>query len=410
LRNGAREVVVTGTGVCCHMGDDWPAIESALREGRPRPFARWPPAVEHGTQCEVVGIYPGDLAPARLGIDKGQARFMGRAALLALRAARLALEEARRSPRDMAVVVGSGTGDVDTHREIALRLARRRGSRRVSPTVIPRLMASTVPANLATVLGATGPSFTAAAACAGGAYNLLLAAQLIESGHVSAALAGGVEVADIHFHAGFDAMRAYTTEDNDRPERASRPYAADRSGFVFSEGAGVVVLETRAGAEARGALILGVLRGGGMSSDGTGNMVAPSPEGAEVAMSRALDHAGLSSGDIDYVNTHGTSTPVGDVSEVRAMRKVFGERHVAYSSTKGYTGHPVSAAGPIEVIFTLAMLRGGWIAPCVNAEPLDPELLDYPPVVRPEARPLRTALSNSFGFGGTNATLVLGRP
>jgi len=403
-------VVVTGKGVCCHMGDDWPAIESALREGRSRPFARWPPAAENGTQCEVVGIYPGDLAPARLGIDKGQARFMGRAALLALRTARLALEEARRSPRDMAVVVGSGTGDVDTHREIALRLARGRGSRRVSPTVIPRLMASTVPANLATVLGATGPSFTAAAACAGGAYNLLLAAQLIESGHVDAALAGGVEVADIHFHAGFDAMRAYTTEDNDRPERASRPYAADRSGFVFSEGAGVVVLETRAGAEARGAPILGVLRGCGMSSDGTGNMVAPSPEGAEVAMSRALDHAGLSSGDIDYVNTHGTSTPVGDVSEVRAMRKVFGERHVAYSSTKGYTGHPVSAAGPIEAIFTLAMLRGGWIAPCVNAEPLDPELLDYPPVVRPESRPLRTALSNSFGFGGTNATLVLGRP
>jgi len=232
------------------MGDDWAAIENALREGRPRPFARWPPAVEHGTQCELVGIYPGDLAPARLGIEKSQARFMGRAALLALRAARLALEQARIPAREMAVVVGSGTGDVDTHREVAARLARTEGSRRVSPTVIPRLMASTVPANLATVLGATGPSFTAAAACAGGAYNLLLAAQLIESGHVDAALAGGADIADIHFHAGFDAMRAYTTEDNDRPERASRPYAADRAGFVFSEGAGVVVLETREAAEA----------------------------------------------------------------------------------------------------------------------------------------------------------------
>ena len=217
---------------------------------------------------------------------------MGRAALLALRAARLALEEAGLSPREMAVVVGSGTGDVDTHREVAVRLARTEGSRRVSPTVIPRLMASTVPANLATVLGATGPSFTAAAACAGGAYNLLLAAQLIEGGHVGAALAGGVDIADIHFHAGFDAMRAYTTVDNDRPERASRPYAADRAGFVFSEGAGVVVLETRAAAEARGAAILGVLRGCGMSSDGTGNMVAPSPEGAELAMRRALDRRG----------------------------------------------------------------------------------------------------------------------
>jgi 3-oxoacyl-[acyl-carrier-protein] synthase-1 len=322
----------------------------------------------------------------------------------------MALDEARLSPREMAVVVGSGTGDVDTHREVAVRLARTEGSRRVSPTVIPRLMASTVPANLATVLGATGPSFTAAAACAGGAYNLLLAAQLIQGGHVEAALAGGVDIADIHFHAGFDAMRAYTTQDNDRPERASRPYAADRAGFVFSEGAGVLVLETRAAAEARGAPVLGALRGCGMSSDGTGNMVAPSPEGAELAMRRALHHAGVSPEEIDYVNTHGTSTPVGDVSEVRAMRRVLGGRHVPYSSTKGYTGHPVSASGPIEAIFTLAMLRGGWIAPCVNAEPLDPELLDYPPVVRPESRPLRTALSNSFGFGGTNATLVLERP
>ena len=168
MRNRARDVVVTGTGVCCHMGDDWLAIEKALREGRPQPFARWPPALEHGSQCELIGLYPGDLSPARLGIDKSQARFMGRAALLALRAARMALDEARLSPREMAVVVGSGTGDVDTHREVAVRLARTEGSRRVSPTVIPRLMASTVPANLATVLGATGPSFTAAAACAGG--------------------------------------------------------------------------------------------------------------------------------------------------------------------------------------------------------------------------------------------------
>jgi 3-oxoacyl-(acyl-carrier-protein) synthase len=127
-------------------------------------------------------------------------------------------------------------------------------------------------------------------------------------------------------------------------------------------------------------------------------------------MRRALHHAGVSPEEIDCVNTHGTSTPVGDVSEVRAMRRVLGGRHVAYSSTKGYTGHPVSAARPLEAIFTLAMLRGGWIAPCVNAEPLDPELLDYPPVVRPETRPLRIALSNSFGFGGTNATLVLERP
>ena len=409
MRNRDREVVVTGTGVCCHMGDDWTSIETALRTGQSMPFARWAPAVEHGTQCEVVGIYPNDLTLDLLGLEKHQARFMGRAALLGLRATRLALEQAQIPTREVAVVVGSGTGDVETHREMAARLTRERGARKVSPTVIPRLMASTVSANLATVLGATGPSFTATAACAGGAYNLLLAAQLIEFGHVDAAIAGGVEVADIHFHAGFDAMRAYNTKDNDRPDRASRPYAADRAGFVFSEGAGILVLETRAGAEARGATILGTLRGYGMSSDGSGNMVAPAAQGAELAMSRALEHAGVKANEIDYVNTHGTSTPVGDVSEVRAMRRLFDERLVAYSSTKGYTGHSVSAAGAIEAIFTLAMLRGGWIAPCVNVETLDPELVDYAPVLKPESRELSLALSNSFGFGGTNATLVLGK-
>jgi 3-oxoacyl-[acyl-carrier-protein] synthase-1 len=273
--------------------------------------------------------------------------------------------------------------------------------------VIPRIMASTVSANLATVLGSTGPSFNATAACAGGAYNVLLAAELIANGHVEAAIAGGVEVADVHFHSGFDSMRAYTSTDNERPERASRPYAADRAGFVFSEGAGVLVLEAREAAERRGAAVLGVVRGYGMSSDGSGQMVLPSVEGAALAIRRALAHAGVSPDEIDYVNTHATSTPAGDLSEVRALREVFGVRRPAYSSTKGYTGHPVTAAGAIEAVFTLAMLRGGWIAPSVHAEPLDPELGDYPPVLRPESRPLRLALSNSFGFGGTNAVLVL---
>jgi 3-oxoacyl-[acyl-carrier-protein] synthase-1 len=138
-------------------------------------------------------------------------------------------------------------------------------------------------------------------------------------------------------------------------------------------------------------------------------MVLPSAEGAALAMRRALEHAGARPDEVDYVNTHATSTPAGDVSEVRALQQVFGGRRVPYSSTKGYTGHPVTAAGAIEAIFTLAMLRGGWIAPCVHAEPLDPELAEYPPVVRPESRPLRLALSNSFGFGGTNVTLALGR-
>ena len=410
MRDPSREVVITGGGVCCHMGDDLPSIEAALREGRATPFTRWPPAVEYGARCQLIGVYPNDLSPVSLGINKQEARFMGRAALMAARAAQIALEQSGVELGELAVVVGSGTGDVDAHVEVHNKLEKTKNAKRVSPTVIPRLMASTVSANLAMFLGTTGPSFSATAACAGGAYNVLLAAELIEQGWVESAIAGGVEVADIHFFAGFDSMRAYNGQDNDHPERASRPYAADRAGFIFSEGAGLVVLETRESATRRGAPILGVLLGYGMSSDGSREMVAPSSDGAVLAMLRALEHAGVAPEEIDYINTHATSTPLGDKSEVRAVRKILDGRHLPYSSTKGYTGHPVSAAGTIEAIFTLAMLREGWIAPSVNAEPLDPEFEDYPPVLVPTSRKLRLALSNSFGFGGTNAALVLAAP
>jgi 3-oxoacyl-[acyl-carrier-protein] synthase-1 len=235
-----------------------------------------------------------------------------------------------------------------------------------------------------------------------------MAAQMVEHGFVDAAVAGGVEVADIHFHSGFDAMRAYNGSDNERPDRASRPYAADRAGFIFAEGAGVVVLETLGSAKARGATILGSVRGYGMSSDGQGEMVAPAEDGAYRAIQKALAHAEVDPARVDYVNTHGTSTPLGDLGEVRAIRRALG-RHVRYSSTKGYTGHTITAAGAIEAIFTLMMLRGGWVAPSRNAMPLDPELVDYPPVTAPADVPLGVAASNSFGFGGTNATLILAK-
>jgi 3-oxoacyl-[acyl-carrier-protein] synthase I len=406
-RNRDREVVVTGAGVLCHFGDDLQTIESMLREGRSTPFTPYEPGIAIKSRCQIAGQYQGELTDADLGVVKSQGRFLGRQSRLALGAARRALAQSGLARRDVAMVVGSGAGDVATHVEIQTQIDARGDTRRVLPTVVPRLMASTVSANLVNVLQTTGPSFTTSAACAGGAYNLLLAAMLIESGHAEAAIAGGCEMCDPHFHAGFDSMRAYNADDNEHPERASRPYAADRAGFIFSEGAGIAVLETRAAAEARGATILGSIRGWGMSSDGEGDMVAPSSDGARRSIEMALRHAGLSPADIDYVNTHGTSTPAGDVAEVRAIRAVFGDRHVAYSSTKGYTGHTVSAAGAIEAIFTLLMLKNGWVAPSVNARPLDPELADYPPVLDPTSMRLRHALSNSFGFGGTNVTLVL---
>lgn len=419
-----NDVVVTGVGVCCNMGDDLSSIAERLKEGRivavpPSaglvPFERWQVAVDLQARCQIIGRYHGDVSDAALGIGKKLSRFMGRGSRIALKSAQIALDRSKLfessvphlARREVAVVYGSGTGDVDTHIEIRRKLDDTSDAKRVSPTVIPRLMASTVSANLVNVLKTSGPSFTATAACSGGAYNILLASSLLRSGHAKAAIAGGVEVCDPHFFSGFDAMGAYNGRDNDRPERASRPYAADRAGFIFSEGSGTVILELRADAEARGAEVLGVIRGFGMSSDGQGEMVAPATTGAAAAMAAAIERSGVSADEIDYVNTHGTSTPLGDVSEVRAIREVFRDRRVHYSSTKGYTGHTISAAGVIEAIFTLEMLRGGWIAPSVNAEPLDSELVDHPPVLSPMSADLRVAMSNSFGFGGTNATLIL---
>jgi 3-oxoacyl-[acyl-carrier-protein] synthase I len=410
MRDFSRQVVVTGVGACCHLGDDLNTILRDIREGRVTPLTIWPPAVEYQTRCRLVGLYHPPLNPDELGIGKKEARFMGRSALMALHCTRKALSQSQYDSRDLAVVVSCGTGDVETHRYIQAELEKSKSGKRITPTVIPRLMASTVSANLANVLGTTGPSFTPTAACAGSAYSILLAAELIEHGHTDAAIAGGVEVADVHFHMGFEAMRGYNADDNDRPERALRPYAADRAGFLFSEGAGILLLETREAAERRGATILGTIRGYGMSSDGCHDMVAPSPQGAILSMERAMRHANVRVEDIDYINTHGTSTQLGDISEARAIRTVFANRHVAYSSTKGYTGHTISAAGAIEAILTVAMLREGWLAPSANADPLDPELLDYPPVMKSTTRPIRLALSNSFGFGATNVTLVLERP
>lgn len=407
MREAANDVVVTGTGVCTNMGDDLSEIEARLRDGRSIPFELYPPATELGCRCQLIGLYHGDVTNKGLGIPKSEGRFHGRAARLALKATQIALAQSGLDPSTSAVVVGAGAGDVDTHIEINVALEKHKTARRVMPTVIPRLMASSVSANLVNVLRCTGPSFSASAACAGGVYNLLLAAQLIQTGHATSAIAGGVEVADIHFYTGFDSMKAYNGQDNDHPERASRPYAADRAGFIFGEGAGIVVLETRESAAARGAEILGVVRGFGMSSDGDGQMVAPSPDGAYRALEACIKHAGIDRDEVDYVNTHGTSTPLGDTSEVQAIRKFFGDRPLAYSSTKGYTGHTITAAGAMEAIFTLAMLRGGWIAPSVHADPLDPELAAYPPVIAPTERALRYAVSNSFGFGGTNVAMVM---
>ncbi|MEY4579096.1 MAG: hypothetical protein RL701_3799, partial [Pseudomonadota bacterium] len=317
-----NDVVVTGTGVCCHLGDDLPSILDKLRTGKSEPFHHYPEAAELDARCTLVGRYQGDLADAALGVGKAVGRFMGRGSRLALRAARAALAQSGGDTRDMGIAFGSGSGDVDSHREIAAKLESSRSMRKISPFVVPKIMASTVSANLVNALEARGPSCSVTAACAGGAWNIALGCMLIQHGSCERVLAGGVESLDLHFHAGFDSMRAYNSSDNDRPTVASRPYAADRAGFIFSEGAGALVLERRSHALARGAKILGVVLGFGMSSDGEGEMVAPNSDGAYRAMVGALRSAALSPEQVDYINTHGTSTPVGDLGEVAAIRRI----------------------------------------------------------------------------------------
>ena len=404
-----RQVVVTGMGACCHLGDDLEAMSGLLRKGDTLPFVPYDVAVEYGARCQIIGPYTGAVSDEALGITKKHSRFMGRASRLALKAARLALSHSQIDPKGIGIVVGAGTGDVDTHVEVLRKLDATKRMRRVGPAVIPRIMSSTVTANLVNILQSSGPSLTVSAACAGGAYNIIIASQMIQLGVIDGALVGGVEAADPHFFAGFDAMRAFNSQDNDNPQRASRPYAADRQGFIFGEGAGMLVLESRDAAERRGAKVLGIVDGYGMSSDGDGEMVAPNESGAVVAMEHALSNANCPADSVGYINTHGTSTPLGDVSEVRAIRRAFGSHRPVYSSTKGYTGHTITAAGAIEAIFTVQMLRGGWIAPSVNASPLDAQLEDYPPLQTPIDLDLKRAMSCSFGFGGTNAALILSR-
>ncbi|MEN0062545.1 MAG: beta-ketoacyl-[acyl-carrier-protein] synthase family protein [Myxococcota bacterium] len=402
------DIVVTGTGAVSRFGTEPSHLIAALKAGESPAFDVWPEATAIGCSCDVIGLVTADLDNEQIGVDRKSARFLGKASRMALYAARSALREAQIDTEGLAVIVGSGTGDVQTHRDVE-GIVSKGTVRGIGPTVIPRIMASTVSANLVNVLKATGPSMSASAACAGGAWNLLIAAQVVRDGFAPAAIAGGTEVLDMHFHAGFDAMRAYNRTGSEDRVRPSRPYAADRAGFIFGEAAGIVVLERRDRAEARNQPILGTLLGWGMSSDGQGEMVAPFAGGAAKAMRAALRHSGLAASEVEYVNTHGTSTPVGDVTEVQALREVFGDHRPAYGSTKGYTGHSISAAGAIEAIATLAMIREGFIAPSVHADPLDPALEDWPPVLEMAQRPLSVALSNSFGFGGTNVTLALGR-
>lgn len=400
-----RRVVVTGMGVVSCLGNLPATVARALRDGRSG-IRAIPEYLERGLRSQVAGVPQIDLEAA---IDRKLKRFMGDAAAYTYVAMRAAIADAGlaiehvRHPRS-GVIAGSGGGSAQWQIETG-DLLRNKGVRKIGPYMVPRTMCSTVSASLATAFGILGLSYSISAACATSAHCIGAAADLIRHGAQDVMFAGGGEEVHWGMTAQFDAMGALSSSRNDTPAAASRPYDTGRDGFVIAGGGGMLVLEEYEHAKARGAHIHAELIGYGVTSDGA-DMVAPSGEGAVRCMQMALANANAP---VDYVNTHGTATPLGDIVELNAMREVFGDAVPPLSSTKALTGHSLGAASVHEAIYSLLMLNEGFMAGSANIDDLDPRAEGFP-ILR-ESRPakLATVMSNSFGFGGTNASLVFAK-
>ncbi len=409
--SGGRRVVITGMGAVSSIGIGLTAIEESLRAGRSG--ARQMPAWEKYGLASTVGAPPVDPEPDSPLATRHRVKSSSSNALMAMRATCDAIGSAGFEPEDfrgadVPVIIGSGTGSMLTCYRSAARIEKYRTSRRISAFTVPRVMGSTASANVSVALGTVGESWSVSSACATGTHAIHLASLLVKSGRYDRALCGASEEIDWPQASGFDAMHALSRGFNDTPERASRPFDRRRDGFVLGGGAGVLLLESLERARARGATILAEIAGCAATSDGH-EMVQPSPGGAASVMQKALADAGLTPANVDYVNAHGTSTPQGDPSEALAMRIVFGDRQPWLSSTKSMTGHPIGPAGSLEAIFCVLMLRGGFLAPNINLEEIDPECAHLRIVTGAESANARVAMSNSFGFGGTSASLILRR-
>lgn len=400
-----RRVVITGSGIVSCLGNDADSVAASLRDGRSG-IRAMPEFAENGLRSHIGGTPEIDLE-AR--IDRRHRRFMGDAAAFACVALQDAIAQSGLAPAQVShprtgLIMGSGGGS-PLNEMHAIDTLRARGIRRVGPYQVTRTMASTVSACLSTVFGIKGLNYSIASACATSAHCIGVGWQQIRFGLQDVVFAGGGEEQSWPMAMQFDAMGALSTKRNDTPELASRAFDAGRDGFVIAGGGGAMVVEALDHAQARGATILAEIVGFGASSDGV-DMVAPSGEGAAACMRMAME--GLD-GPIDYVNMHGTSTPVGDVCELGVLRAVFGDKVPPFSSTKSLSGHSLGAAGVHEAFYCLQMLRHGFIAGSINVEDPDPALGDMPLVTRSRDADLRTVLSNSFGFGGTNGCLALRR-
>lgn len=412
--NTARRVVVTGMGTLNPLGNNAVTTWAAIRAGRSGvgPITLFDASA---LATRIAGEVK-DFDPVAL-FGRKEARRMARLTQLALAAAEQALTGAGLRANPVAldrtgVIVGSGMGILDPIVE-ATETLNTRGPDRISPFFVPMMLADTPAAVISITHGFTGPNLAVYTACATGNNAVGEAAALIRRGAADIMVAGGAEACIIPLAvAGFGAMGAISTR-NDDAQRASRPFDAQRDGFIVSEGAALLVLEEREHAVARGATLWGELLGYGSSADAY-HITMPGEDGAGAAasMRAALDDASLSADNIDYINAHGTSTPLNDRAETAAIKRVFGERayDLPVSSTKSMTGHLLGAAGALEAIICLLALREGLVPPTINYEHPDPDCdLDYVPN-EARARLLRTAMSNAFGLGGHNATLIFGQP
>ncbi|MGD0946725.1 MAG: beta-ketoacyl-ACP synthase II [Candidatus Binatia bacterium] len=413
MRDANRRVVITGMGLVTPLGNDLVANWEKLLAGRSGigAISRF-----DATQLPVrIAGEVRNFDPA-LYIEKRDIKKMDAFTLYAMAATQMALDDARLKIDEsiaerVGVLVGVGMGGIASLEE-GHQLFLQGGVRKLSPFMLPRLIANMAPGHIAIRFGAKGVNYVVTSACASGGHAIGEACRLIRFGFQDAMLTGGAEAAVTPLSiAGFAAMRALSTR-NEEPERACRPFDRERDGFVMSEGAGMLVLEEREAALGRGARVYAEVIGYGANADGY-HITTPAPEGAGAArcMSLALEDGGLRPQEVDYINAHGTSTPYNDVNETQAIKKVFGEHamRLAVSSTKSMTGHLLGAAGAIEAAYTALTVYHGVAPPTINYEHPDPECdLDYVPNCARTMR-VRVALSNSFGFGGTNACVALRR-
>jgi 3-oxoacyl-[acyl-carrier-protein] synthase-1 len=401
-----RRVVITGMGIVSSIGNNTQEVLASLHEAKSG-ITRAAKYAEMGFRSQVQGAPT--LNPADV-IDRRAMRFLGEGAAWNHIAMEQAIQDAGLSPEEVSdvrtgIIMGSGGPSARTIVEAA-DITRTKGPKRVGPFAVPKAMSSTASATLATWFKIKGVNYSISSACATSNHCIGNAYETIQIGKQDVIFAGGCEELDWSLSVLFDAMGAMSSKYNDTPATASRPYDVSRDGFVIAGGAGVVVLEELEHAKARGARIYAEVVGYGATSDGY-DMVAPSGEGAERCMRMALSTVKTP---VDYINPHATSTPIGDIKEIEAIREVFGDECPPISATKSLTGHSLGAAGAQEAIYSLLMMNNGFLCESANIENLDPAFADMP-ILRERRDDVKVGcvLSNSFGFGGTNASVVFKR-